>query len=179
LKTGASYPDPIREDSDSKWHADQELTALRIQILEKRRSDSAQAHRDPEAARRLLERDEKELFSFGTFRRNIECQDPRDLRTRMVEGQKWVQAYFAPWVKSFLDTRQRSRWNEMTDTTNQAGYRGVWVTFQGIQIDTKLAAIQKRQALGIISEKKWCSDMKFFAHRLKSGRIEHTAITIS
>jgi len=71
LKTGASYPDPSREDSDSKRHADQELTALQIQILEKRRSDSAQAHRDPETARRLLERDEKELrdhdfeFSFG------------------------------------------------------------------------------------------------------------------
>ena len=42
-KTGASYPDPSREDSDSKRHTDQELTALRIQILEKRRSDSAQA----------------------------------------------------------------------------------------------------------------------------------------
>jgi len=51
LKTGASYPDPSREDSDSKRHADQELTALRIQILEKRRSDSAQAHSDPDAAR--------------------------------------------------------------------------------------------------------------------------------
>jgi len=86
-KTGASYPDPSRKDSDSKRHADQELTALRIQILEKRRSDSAQAHRDPEAARRLLERDEKELrdfeFSFGTFRKNIEYQDSGDLPTRM------------------------------------------------------------------------------------------------
>ena len=61
LKTGALYPDPSREDSDSKRHADQELTALRIEISEKRRSDSAQAHSDPEAARRLLERDEKEL----------------------------------------------------------------------------------------------------------------------
>ena len=30
LRTGASYPDPSREDSDSKRHADQELTALRI-----------------------------------------------------------------------------------------------------------------------------------------------------
>jgi len=49
------------EDSDSKRHADQELTALRIQILGKRRSDTAQAHREPEAARRLLERDEKEM----------------------------------------------------------------------------------------------------------------------
>jgi len=40
-----------------------------MQILQKRRSDSAQAHRDPEVARRLRERDEKELgdfeFSFG------------------------------------------------------------------------------------------------------------------
>ena len=86
------YPDPSREDSDSKRHADQELTALRIQILEKRRSDCAQAHRDLEAARRLQKRDEKELrnfeFSFGAFRKNIEYQDPGDLRTRMDEGQK-------------------------------------------------------------------------------------------
>ena len=130
--------DPSRQDSDSKRHADQELTAPRIQILEKRRSDSAQAHRDPEAARRLLEHDEKELrdfkFSFGTFRKNIECQDPGDLRTRMDEGQKWVQEHFAPWSKSFLETRQWSRWKEMTYTTNQAGYREVWATFQGIQI---------------------------------------------
>jgi len=109
LKSRASYPDPSREDSDSKGHADQELSALQIHILEKRRSDSAQAHRDPEAARRLLERDEKELrdfeFSFGTFRKNIECQDPEDLRTRMDEGQKWVQKHFAPWAKSILETR--------------------------------------------------------------------------
>jgi len=94
LKTGASYPDPSREDSDSKRHANQELTALRIQIFEKRCSDSAQAHSDPEAARRLLERDEKEVrdfdFSFGTFRKNIECQDPKDLRTRMDECQKML-----------------------------------------------------------------------------------------
>jgi len=62
----------------------------------------------------------------------------------------------------------------MTDATNQASYRGVWVTFQGIQVDTKLAVIQKLQALGIISGKKWRSDMEFLAHRLKSGRIEHT-----
>jgi len=41
LKTGASYPDPSRENSDSKRHANQELTALRIEILEKRRSDIA------------------------------------------------------------------------------------------------------------------------------------------
>jgi len=66
----------------------------------------------------------------------------------------------------------------MTDTTNQAGYRRVWATSQGIQIDTKLAAIQKLQALGISSEKKWWSDMEFLAHRLKSGRIEHTTITV-
>jgi len=66
----------------------------------------------------------------------------------------------------------------MTDTTNQAGYRGVRVTFQGIHIDTKLAAIQKLQALGIVSEKKWWSDMEFFAYWLKSGRIEHTTITL-
>jgi len=105
-KTGASYPDPSREDSDSKRHAEQELTALWIEILEKRRSDSAQAHSDPEAARRLLERDEKELrdfdFTFGTFRKNIECQDPGDLRTRMDEGRKWVQEHFAPWAKNFF-----------------------------------------------------------------------------
>jgi len=54
----------------------------------------------------------------------------------------------------------------------------VWVTFQGIQIDTKLAAIQKMQALGIISEKKWWSDMEFLACRLKSGRIQHTTINV-
>ena len=127
LKTGASYLNPSREDSDSKRHADQELTALRIQILEKRRSNSAQAHRNPEAARRLLQRDEKELrdfeYSFGTFRKNIECQDPEDLRTRLDEGQKWVQGHFAPWAKSFLETRQRSRWKEMTSAT-PIGNRG-------------------------------------------------------
>jgi len=67
-KTSASYPDPSREDPDSKRHANQELPTLRIQILEKRRSDSAQAHRDPEAARRLLERDEKELRLRVFFR---------------------------------------------------------------------------------------------------------------
>jgi len=50
----------------------------------------------------------------------------------MDEGQKWVQEHFAPWAKSFLETRQRHRWKEMTDTTNQAGYRGVWATFQGL-----------------------------------------------
>jgi len=63
----------------------------------------------------------------------------------------------------------------MPDTTNQAGYRGVWATFQRIQIDTKPAAIQKLQALGIISEKKWRSDIEFLA---KSCRIEHTTITV-
>jgi len=30
------------------------------------------------------------------MRKNIECQDPGDLRTRMDEGQKWVQEHFAP-----------------------------------------------------------------------------------
>jgi len=72
-----------------------------MQILQKRRSDSAQAHRDPEVARRLLERDEKELgdfeFSFGTFK----SQDPGDLCTRINEGQKSVKEHFAPWAKSF------------------------------------------------------------------------------
>jgi len=58
------------------------------------------------------------------------------------------------------------------------GYRGVWATFQGIQIDTKLAASQKMQALGISSEQKWWSDMELLAHRLKSGRIEHTTMTV-
>jgi len=96
----------------------------------------------------------------------------------MDEGEKWVQEHFGPWAKSFLETRQRHRWKEMTDTTNQAGYRGVRANFQGIQIDTKPAAIQKLQALGISSEKKWWSDMEFLAHRLKSSRIEHTTITV-
>jgi len=96
----------------------------------------------------------------------------------MDEGQKWVQEHFAPWAKNFLENKQRSRWKEMTDTTSQASYRGVWVTFQGTQIDTKLAAIQKLQALGIISEKKWWSNMEFLAHRLKSRRIELTTITV-
>jgi len=49
--------------------------------LEEKRSDSAQAHRDLEAARRLLERDEKELrdfeFSFGTFRKKNLVPRPR------------------------------------------------------------------------------------------------------
>jgi len=43
---------------------------------------------------------------------------------------------------------------EMTDVTNQAGYQGVWVTFQGIQIDTKQAAIQILEALSVIPEKR-------------------------
>jgi len=59
---------------------------------------------------------------FGTFRKNIECQDPGDLRTRIDEGPKWVQEHFAPWAKSFLETRQQSprRRKEMTHATNQA-----------------------------------------------------------
>ena len=61
---GASYPDPSREDSNSKWYANQEVTALRIQFLEKRRSDSAQAHRDLEAARRLLRKRTARLRVF-------------------------------------------------------------------------------------------------------------------
>jgi len=120
--------------------------------LKKRRSDSAQAHSDPEAARRLLERDEKELrdfdFSFGTFRKNIECQDPGDLRTRMDEGQKWVQEHFAPWAKSFLETRQMHRWKEMTDTTNQAGYRGVWATFKKIPNRYQASSNSKTASIG-------------------------------
>ena len=96
----------------------------------------------------------------------------------MDEGQKWVQEHFAAWAKSFLETRQQHRWKEMTDTTNQADYRGVWATFQEIQIDTKLAAIQKLQALDISSEQKWWSDIEFLAHWLKSGRIEHITITV-
>jgi len=65
----------------------------------------------------------------------------------------------------------------MTDATNQAGYQGVWVTFKEIRIDTEQAAIQKLQALDIISQKRWWSNMEFLAHQLKSGRIEH-AITV-
>jgi len=126
--------------------------------LEERRSDRARAYCDPEAARRILEQDEKELRDFeyfsGNFRKNIECQDPGDLRTRMDEGQKRVQEHLAPWAKSFLETRQRSRQKEMTDAANQAPNRGVWVTFQGLQIDTKQAAIQKLRALGISSEER-------------------------
>jgi len=63
-----------------------------------------------------------EIF-VGTFRKHIESQDPGDLRTRMDEGQKWVQEQFAPWAKSYLETRHRSRWKEMTYTTNQAHYQ--------------------------------------------------------
>jgi len=102
-KPGSSHLDPSREESGSKRHVDQELTALRIQILEKRCSDSAQAYCDHEALRRLLERGEKELrdfkFFFGTFRKNLECRTPEDLRTRIDEGQKWVQEYFTPWAR--------------------------------------------------------------------------------
>jgi len=43
---------------------------------------------------------------------------------------------------------------------------------------TKLAVIQKLQALGIISENKYWSDMEFLAQLLKSGRIEHTTIPV-
>jgi len=61
---------------------------------------------------------------------------------------------------------------------NQAHYAGVRVTFQEIRIDTKQAAIQKMRALGIIYEKKWWSDVVFYTHRLKSGKIQHTTITL-
>jgi len=149
--------------------------------LEERRSDSAWAYCEPEAARCLLERDEKELRDFVFFSapsgRTLSAKS-QETCARIDEGQKWVQEHFAPWAKSFVGTKQRSRQKEATDATNQAGHRGVWVTFQGIRIDTKLEAIQKRQALIIISEKKWWSDMEFLAHRLKSGRIEHTTITV-
>ena len=95
--------------------------------MEERCSDSARVYCDPEATRCLLEgRDEKELrdlgFFFGTFRKDKERRDLGDLRTQMDEGQKWVQEHSAPWAKSFLETRQRSRWKEMTDVTNQAAH---------------------------------------------------------
>jgi len=125
LKTGASYPDPSREDSDSKRHADQELTALRIEILEKRRSDSAQAHSDPEAARRLLKRDEKELrdfdFSFGTFRKNIECQDPGDLRTRMDARTESSPANAELHVFFFLTGLSASSYSSFTSSSAERG----------------------------------------------------------
>jgi len=66
-KTGASHLGPSREKSDSKRHASQEQTALRIQILEERCSDSAQAYCDREAAQRLLQRHERELQYFEIF----------------------------------------------------------------------------------------------------------------
>jgi len=116
-----------------------------MHILEERRSDSARAYCEPEAARCLLERDEKELRDFVFFfpapsGRTLSAK-PQETCARIDEGQKWVQEHFAPWAKSFVGTKQRSRWKEATDATNQAGHRGVWVTFQGIRIHTKLAAI--------------------------------------
>ena len=68
----------------------------------------------------------------------------------MNEGQKWVQEHFAPWAKRFLETRQRSRWEEMTDATNQVNYQGVWVTFQGIQIDTRSTQTIKKHFKQIV-----------------------------
>jgi len=66
----------------------------------------------------------------------------------------------------------------LTAATNQAHYRGVWVIFQGIRIDTKQAGIQKLRALGISSEERWRSDEEFLTHRLKSGKMTHTTITV-
>jgi len=37
---------------------------------------------------------------FCTFRKNIECQDPGDMRPGMDEGQNWLEAHLAPWAKS-------------------------------------------------------------------------------
>jgi len=100
LKTGAPYPDPSREDSDSKRHADQELSALRIQILKKRRSDSAQAHRDPEAARRLLERDEKDCetssFILAPSGRTLSAKTQETCAVAAAAAQWGKQPYSGP-----------------------------------------------------------------------------------
>jgi len=109
LKPGASYPDPSREDSDSKRHANQELTALRIQVLEERRSDSAQAHRDPEAARRLLERDKRELqdfkFSFGT---RLSSGRTLSAKTQKTYAHEWMKVRNG--CKSILELGPRVFW---------------------------------------------------------------------
>jgi len=96
----------------------------------------------------------------------------------MGECQKWVQEHFARWAKSFLETRQQSRWKGITDATNQAHYGRVRVMFQEIRIDTKQAASQKLRALGIISEERRWNEMEFLTHRLKSSKVQHTTINI-
>jgi len=60
------------EELDSKRHTDQDLTALRIQILEERFLDSARAYCDPEVARHFLELDEKKLRDFEIFFRHLQ-----------------------------------------------------------------------------------------------------------
>jgi len=103
------------------------VTALRIQILEERCSDRARAYCDSEAARRLLERDEKEMRDFeffsGTFRKNLECQNPGDLRARMDKGQKWVQEHFAPWAENSSVCRNTCvdrAWHNRANSENAA-----------------------------------------------------------
>jgi len=66
----------------------------------------------------------------------------------------------------------------MTDAMSQVHLRGVWVTFQGIRIDTKQEAIQKLRALAVIFEERWWSGMEFLTQQIKSGKIEHTTNTV-
>ena len=105
-KTGASYLDRSREDSDNKRHADQELTALQIQILEEKHSDSAQAYCNPQAVRCLLERDGKDLrdfeFSFGIFWKTLSA------KTQETCAHEWMKARNG--CKSILHLGPRVFW---------------------------------------------------------------------
>ena len=54
----------------------------------------------------------------------------------------------------------------------------LWHSLGATESQIQCLILQKLQALCIISEKKWWNDMEFLAHLLKSGRIEHTTITV-
>jgi len=56
-----------RKESDSKLHAKQELSVLRVRILEKRHSDSVQAYCNLEATPWLLDYEGKKLWDFKFF----------------------------------------------------------------------------------------------------------------
>ena len=50
----------------------------------------------------------------------------------------------------------------------------VWMTFRGIEANTKQAVIEKLQMIGIEAKDKWWSDAKYAICGCKSGRIEYT-----
>jgi len=169
----ALHLDPSREKSDSKRNADQELIAQQVQISEEKCSDSARAYCDSEVARRLLESEEKcdsETSSFF-WRLQEKYRVPRPQEPTQTNGRRLVMCAkrHRTLGRSFLETGQLSRREEMTDGSNKDRHQGVWVTFPGILIDSKQAAIKRLQGLGITC----CTDMECLTHRLKSVKIAH------